>query len=410
MWAGLLLLLVAVTYRLWMSQGDIPIVSMVSLPKWLSTTLSVASLSTLVGSLLIILVGYRRASPRVVRGCWWVVAGSLMVAFVVDQHRLQPWAYQSTLYAILFATLPAAELRKWIVPLAISIYVYSGLGKLDYQFAHSVGQDLVNVITGTFGGLPEGMSDAMRARLALMLPAVECLVGFSLIFGRLRRVSGVMIIAMHVTLIATLGPWGLQHSLGVLCWNFALLAQAWLLFVRPVRDDKSETRSKNRQLFRRSRHSQRWGASGWLARGCVLFAILVPLSERKGYWDHWTSWALYAPHNSRVDVDVHKTALKNLDPTVKLFLQEDEDGDGWQRLSLGQWSLDSLGVPVYPQSRYQLGLACELTRRDGLDDGIRARLKGVADRFTGVREERFLIGRRELEEARKPFWLLPRHD
>lgn len=398
-WASFLLLLIAVTWRLWVPQDVVPPVPLLDLPIRIPAGVGWLPFAGLIAAL----VGLVAAPNRLV-ALWWVVAACLGVAFLLDQHRLQPWAYQSTIYAIVFASVPASDARRWIMPLAISVYIYSGLGKLDYQFAHSLGQDLINVAAAPLGGLPDGLSEAMRARLALTLPAIECLTGVCLIFRRFRRVAGVTLIVMHVTLIVTLGPWGLNHSLGVLCWNLALIVQAWILFVRPRSDPREETRQKYRAMSAATRRD-RWSLTGIVARVCVIFALVAPLSERSGYWDHWLSWALYAPHNSRVDVEVHRSSLASFDERMLSFVDADDDGDGWRRLSLSRWSLETLAVPIYPQARYQLGLACEVAKRHALKDGIRAKIRGPADRFTGERREQFVIGQRELEDARGQYWL-----
>ena len=64
-------------------------------------------------------------------------------------------------------------------------------------------------------------------------------------------------------------------------------------------------------------------------------------------------------------------------------------------------------MPIYPQARYQLGLAVALAQQSGLNRQIRARLRGVSDRRTGKRSERLLMGFRELWNALGDYWLVP---
>ena len=124
-------------------------------------------------------------------------------------------------------------------------------------------------------------------------------------------------------------------------------------------------------------------------------------------WDHWTSWSLYSPHTSHLDVEFHVSALDALPPDVVASLQEDKNGDGWRLLNIGKWSLESRWVPVYPQARYQLGLSIALANRHELDEEIRARMSGVADRWNGKRSQKMMRGRQELDQAADSFWLLP---
>ncbi len=239
-------------------------------------------------------------------------------------------------------------------------------------------------------------------RLALLFPAVEFAAGVGLLIPGTRRGAAVLVMAMHVCLIAILGPWNLNHSLGVLLWNLLLLAQAYLLlFQKPV-------------LTSSPKSSETLSASSTprlvlgLVRVIVVIAILAPLLERRGYWDHWTSWSLYSPHTSYVDVEIHQSAIERLSPTLTECLESDTNGDGWALVDLGRWSLKTQGVPIYPQARYQLGLADAIASRYQLNDEIRARFSGVADRLSGQRERQMMGNRREIEAAAQQFWMLPR--
>ena len=407
-WAVGLIALVVTSFRLWIPDGPLPPVPLVTPPAFLSNLpdmlLTVLGWCPVVVLFASLAVACWRPDHSI---SWWLIALSLTAAFVIDQHRLQPWAYQSAIYASVFATMSGSVARRWLYPLAISVYLYSGFGKLDYLFAHTVGQDLLEAMATPFGGLSDTLNATVRIRLALLFPAVELLIGVCLIAPRLRRVAGVAVIGMHLTLIALMGPWCLDHSLGVLLWNGLLICQAWLLFVWPAGQRGSETKRRYRRMVAAPSSEEAAGAASWISAVLVLIAVAAPIAERSGGWDHWLSWALYAPHSSRTDVEIHRSRFDRLDPDVAAFLGEDHDGDGWRRLSLSRWSLETLGVPIYPQARYQLGLACELGRRDQLGDGIRVRIRSVAKRWTGSREEEFAVGLSQLREKRReifPVW------
>ena len=51
---------------------------------------------------------------------------------------------------------------------------------------------------------------------------------------------------------------------------------------------------------------------------CGLSPVLcLPVVERWGYWDHWLSWSLYAPHSSRVKVEVADHGVERLPESLK---------------------------------------------------------------------------------------------
>jgi hypothetical protein len=395
-----LLVLLAVTFPLWLGSSDMPSIPLVDVGIRLPGFVSAITFIVLLAGLLGVVI-----APDRCRKVWWVVAGCLGVCFLLDQHRLQPWAYQSAIYALLFACMSPQRARRYLIPLAASVYLYSAAGKFDYQFMHTVGQDFLQTITRPLGGLPDRFDDSLRARLTLIFPAAEFAIGLGLLFRVSRRGAAAGVMLMHVSLILVLGPWGLDHSTGVLVWNGLLILQAYLLMFRSPSHDGKDARENIPSPGEPNRRPARASVASFLVSGVVLVALMAPLLERRGYWDHWTSWSLYSPHTSRVEIEVHQSAVDRLPPALQPLVAQDSGDDGWQQVEIGRWSLESRRVPIYPQARYQLALAAQIARRAPLDREIRARLRGVADRWSGRRDEVFLLGRGEIERGLQRFWL-----
>ena len=405
-WSLGLLLLISATWPLWFPgpSSQMPLIPLLPVIPWSSAVTRWTGLG--VSILLVLCLLLVIFQPVRYRRVWWLISGCLIISFLVDQHRLQPWAYQSSLYAMVFASMDRAAARRWLIPLAASVYLYSAAGKFDYQFAHTVGQDFLTAATDPIGGIPGRPEEQVRARLALLFPAIEFLAGLGILVSRTRRIAAVLLIAMHIGLIAILGPWNRDHSHGVLLWNGLLIAQAYLLMIRgPKPCNRIHTEATGPQT-----DSPGARVSVAAVRLIIVAAMAAPLLERHGYWDHWTSWSLYSPHTSHVDLEVHQSAIDRLDPVLQACLLEDTDQDGWQVLDLGSWSLSTRRVPVYPQARYQLALAADLARRYGLSDEIRARLSGVSDRWSGKREQVLMRTQKEIEGATEAFWLLSHPD
>lgn len=407
-WAAFLLVLVMVTYPLWFAALDsrsalaVPLLPVISSLSGYLTILP--SITLLIGLIIAVLA---RQNIRVQLG-WMLVAASLLMTFLVDQHRLQPWAYQSFFYALIFSSMNPSTCRKWIMPLAASVYVYSAAGKFDFQFQHTVGQDLISALASFMGGLPVNFDAKSATRLALFFPTVELLAGLGLTLPKTRRLSVIVLTLMHVSLLILLGPWSLDHSWGVLLWNLMLITQAYFVFwvrYEPDLPASSADVPVADRAVTATHHSFESSIFAVCVKFLIVLAILCPLLERSGYWDHWTSWSLYSPHTSRAEIELHRSVMGNLDPPIVAFLEEDEDGDGWHRLSLESWSLGRRFVPIYPQARYQLAIANQLCVSGGLDAQIRVKLKGVADRWTGTRSESRLMGKQQIQEACEDFWL-----
>jgi len=419
-WAVALVLLIAASYALWLppewtsTQEYLP----VSMSGWLTP------FGDWLGRVLLPLVGVavllvlsRRA--RLVRFGWAAISIVLLAAMAVDQHRLQPWAYQTVLYGVVFAAAWKTGPLPLIRGIAVSVYFFSAAGKFDYQFLHTVGQDFLVTAVSAFGGDATDWPISVRLWAAVCFPATEGVIALLLMFPRSRRIGGVMVVGMHFTLIALLSPWGLGHSPGVLTWNAVLAGQAIGLFLLPasggaVREPKAASTSgtsadpslSSLQLPRPTTYR--------LAVVLVAAVWLAPWSERWGWWDHWQSWALYSPHNSRLDLQVHASHRDRLPESLRQSVMEDADGDHWHNVNLGKWSLLVRGVPILPQARYQLGLTIRSAERieqasgnDAAPLAVRGILKSPSDRWTGRRQEQWLVGTAELREAAEPYWLLP---
>ena len=293
-WATFLLGLIGCSYRLWISPTELPAVPLLGIatvvPDWISGMLT---------GLLVISTAAIVIVPSRSRWLWWIVAAMLGGLFLLDQHRLQPWAYQSCIYALIFATMQPATARGWILPLAASVYIYSALGKFDYQFVHTVGIEFLETAGKPFGGLPDNLDLDTASYLAHLFPITELLAGLFLFPRRTRPIAGIALMVLHGSLIGLLGPWGLDHSAGVLLWNLLLMVQAWMLFVGPARAVTRDSEDREEQLFPLPpRHADRSWA-GMIACIVVLFALVMPIFERTGYWDHWLSWAVRTSQQSR---------------------------------------------------------------------------------------------------------------
>ena len=271
-----------------------------------------------------------------------VFALSLLVSFLLDQHRLQPWAWHWFVFAAILVSARAGEAMFWLRWIAVSVYVYSAISKLDYQFTHSVGLQMVQAIADLIGVSLSKYSPDSLSRFVLLLPLVELLIGIGLAFRSTRRVFGVLAILLHIGLLLVLGPLGLDHQWPVLIWNAFFIFQAYWLFVRRERFEHTVQTNLTQN---------------WLAAAIALVVILFPATCSFGGCDHWLAWELYAPRSSRVTIELPATAVEQLPYPAIFYTKESPRLPGVVELDLSEWSLRELGVPVYPQARFQLAVA-----------------------------------------------------
>jgi len=393
LWVGLIgLALFGATWRLWIPQDLYPQIPLISLGRHLPDAIEWAALVLVACSLAGFLIrGVSRSQggatqPTRVLASLFLVGYFVLV--LIDQHRLQPWAYHIALIVVLLAwhARPLLALR-WLL---ISIYCFSAAGKFDYTFLHTVGPELVQV---PFDWLSVKPSPVTLQRLAALLPLGELLLVVMLLRARTVKIGRVMAIAAHVSMLAILGPLGLGHRPGVLLWN-AFFIGLWAMLPSLTRFEVSE----------RPRSASRPSIGHRFATVILAAAICLPLLEPMGLWDHWISWGLYSPRNSRATLLVHQTALdrlveEKLEASCLKFLGA-RDNMGWRPVQIDQWSLVELGVPIYPQDRFQFGVARAVVNDLKLERGFRIDVYGMANRWSGERQVRSATSRPELTAER----------
>ena len=401
-WAVGLLFLMITSFPLWFSTpiSAYPNLSLLPIPEEAIKSIRYFGVFISVVLTVGLLCSFLNRSSQI---SWIIIAVTLLLGFLFDQHRLQPWAYQSFFLASLFFCVPPKNWWRWMLPLAVSIYAYSALGKFDAQFLNTVGKELIE-FAGSF--LPRSLSVALephRDILIYILPTGELLVALSLCFRPLRIYGSAAAICMHLVLFSLLGPWAKNHSLGVLIWNVMLIGQHVYL-ISCYRSDGQERASSHLTQFTTLQTVK--GAP--LLSALWVWVLIAPSMERIGYWDHWTSWSLYSPHTSRARIEIHQSGFEKLDESILESLSPDHDGDQWYELDLSLWSLSERGVPIYPQARYQLEIAAYISARYDFFDELRVKLQGISDRRTGRRDEKRYFNAKEIQSARTLFWLHPR--
>lgn len=421
-----LLLLMMTSYRLWLPSSkisfpQIPALEVLqSVPYWIDYVGLLGLLSLQVVQFITIVRQYHgskrsfrseeiaEGKTRLERSLWWMLIAVCLCLVSLNQHRLQSWIYHFLVFSLIFTIRSAEYQLVWLKRVVVSVYIYSAIGKFDFEFAHTVGQDFLNALGRLLHFSVENWSENDRLATALLFPLIELAIGVGLLIGRVCRCVGVAACLFHLLLAAlVIGP--LQHSWGVLLWNLQFATQAIVLFVLPkqplplVRSLTSQTSMPG--SIRIGRQSPRLD---WTLRFVValLVAVLVlPVTERAGYWDHWPSWALYAPHSSRVRVTVARFAVHQLPRSMTDLLGEDDLEQSEVELPLARWSFRQLGVPIYPQARFQLGVARGLAKQMESEFAIQVEVRSAADRFTGERQSTKLQGVREICGQRDRFWL-----
>src|SRR5262245_62094793 len=120
------LTLVATTWRLWIPREQVPLVPLISfaarLPdvcQWIAPAILCVALAAQAFV----------NSPRSVRGSLLAFAASAGVLVLADQARLQPWAYQLVVLALVLALASEDQALALVRLFIVSFYIYSALTK-----------------------------------------------------------------------------------------------------------------------------------------------------------------------------------------------------------------------------------------------------------------------------------------
>ena len=426
------LALIGATWRLWTASTDFPRIPWFSwlcgVPNWCD----LVALAGLVAGLVLVLVlapwRDRFATPKVRIAISAILAISGGTLLLLDQHRLQPWAYQFAWIIFVLATAPAGRAFMLIRLLTIGIYFWSAISKFDATFLATTGPDLLRGLWHTLALDPHLLDGNAAARLAWGLPLGELAVACLLAIRWTRRFGLLASIVMHGLLLVVLGPWGLDHQPGVLLWNLYLIGQNLLLFgprSEPAaggdrhwpaffisRNALASGSSRNcRKPWASAHRLMRRGARLMNNRGrglieiAVALALLLPILEPFGWFDHWPAWAVYAPGAERVTLLVDSAAAERLPESIQAHLGPPQWPHGRQVVRTDLWSLRAVSAPIYPQGRFRAAVALAIIEKYQLDVAATLIVASRADRLTGQRTVRTFHGAEAITRHAASYWV-----
>ncbi len=322
--------MLGLSWPLWMNGNNWPRIPWIAAWPEAGPLLSSTRLVVLVGSLCWVASGHGG------RGGWLTSCATFCWSLLEDQNRLQPWVQQYLVIAcgmIVLRPGRALDLARWD---AVVVYAASGLSKVDVAFVDELGDIFLVTLGHLLGLTPESWPSTVRLLAILAMPVGEVILAIAMIVPGTRKLGLAGSVVQHLTTIAILGPWALDHSTIVLVWNAAMIRENWILF------------------------RQDWQVEGGsiLAAGVVVMVLVI--GERWGLIDSWPAHALYASHAERGIIRWPETAVL---PARIVSWVGPPDGTGWRRLDLTGWSRAECGVPVYPQNRMVCGLAEALVTR-----------------------------------------------
>jgi uncharacterized membrane protein YphA (DoxX/SURF4 family) len=268
----------------------------------------------------------------------WPIAAFLAVVAVfcgTDQTRLQPWVFQysALLAAVALYTRTGADGERRalnVIRLIIAFtYIYSGLQKMNLNFVENEFPWIVQPIADLFPSAAQ-----LLHRFGMVVPLVQVAFGVGLLIPRFRRASLMTAVAMHLFILAMLGPAGLDWNNIVWPWTAAMAVFDILLF--------SDASDVSWREIVWSRHDPRHAAT------MILFAILPALSFFN-LWDSYLSAALYSGNLTEAQIYLSDAGAAALPVAIKS--RTVRTSPNTNVLNLQRWAVEDLNVSPYPENR-----------------------------------------------------------
>jgi hypothetical protein len=280
----------------------------------------------------------------VVREPRWPIAAFLAVVAVfcgADQTRWQPWVFQ---YSVMLAAIALyagngadgeARALNAIRLIIAFTYVYSGLQKINPNFVENDFPWIAQPITNLFPS-----TAFLLHGFGMAAPLVQVAFGVGLLTRRFRRVSLMTAVAMHLFILAMLGPAGLDWNNIVWPWTAAMAIFDILLF--------SDAADVSWREIIWSRRDPRHAAIA------ILFAVLPALSFFN-LWDSHLSAALYSGNLTDAQIYLSDAGAAALPAAVTS--RAVRTSPNTNVLNLQRWAVEDLNVSPYPESRVYKAIA-----------------------------------------------------
>lgn len=263
--------------------------------------------------------------------------GCVLLLTLLDQTRLQPWAYQYALMLLVlgFYSWQASDQKSNVYILNISrfivasIYIYSGLQKINYEF-----------VLATFPWMIEPVARQLSLSVADVLfigctvPIIEILIGLALLTSRYRKYGILLATSMCIFVLATLGPTGHNWNSSVWPWNIALLAVVFVLFYRT----KEVSFLNILSIIKRP-----------LGIATMLIFGIMPLTSFFHIWDSYPSWSLYSGTTNQASIIMPSATVSELPINLQNMITPLPTGEN--ELRLFDWAYYELNTAPYPETR-----------------------------------------------------------
>lgn len=374
------LVLITLTWRLWTGASSFPAVPLIPNLSWNSTLATVSASGYLfVLAALLFLSGLEWKFPRTHEVMFplshsrtgtlrqfvtWLSLLLGVLITLINQHLLQAWHWFFLLCLLQLAMFSKSYRATGMLRFTIAaVYLSSAVSRFTPEIEASMTGEIVAALLRIIGKPLAAQDPSLVRGLCIMLTAGEFLAGLVLIFSRSPRLILGCTTVLHLSLLAALGPWGLNHYPAVLCWNIS-----FLLIISAIISSESTLRrcaahpcdtAPESSSARKRTDSARLTGTRIQAKSAILMTVFLfgfPASGLFGIADNWLSWQLYSSRPEVFRLFVRADSISQLPLSLQPFVGPPEPLDDWCPVRIDRWSLSETGAPIYPEDRFQFAV------------------------------------------------------
>ena len=243
------------------------------------------------------------------------------VLVIDDINRLQTYYYQYLAMLVCLSVLrKQGEVNQAsaLYLIVVGIYFHSGLSKLNTNFIHYV---FPNMLYAFHYVSLESWQNSPWQFIAYSIPLGEIILAILILLAKTRKIGLYAALVLHLGILFSIGPWGLDWNPIVWIWNISMMALNWSLY-NTLQD--RNIRYKN-----------------IVSLAVIVLFILMPFFNRLGLWDNALSFSLYSgtSPNRQLHVSQFKPAQD-----IPLFYTEKDTF-----IDLNAWALQDLNTAIYAE-------------------------------------------------------------
>lgn len=291
---------------------------------------------------------------------------------LTDQSRWQPWVYQYVfmLAAMAFYSWNTSDeagqriLLNTCRVIVASIYVWSGIQKLNFDFINKLFPSLIN----PYLKFVFGVVDATPRFLIVSVAVIEACIGIGLLTRRFRNLSVLLALMQHLFILLLFIP--VKRNSVVWPWNIAMAGFVVILFWQSKDISIREILLPNR--------------IGFHALAVILFGIM-PIFSFFNLWDSYLSATLYSGNVAGGVIYINESVRGHLPPAIQAHV-EVSPSTGQLLINPNRWSLTELNVPMYPERRVLINITKRICAYAEDPSGVSMKFYGKANWLNGSRE------------------------